>query len=166
MIYRRVGRSGLQTSVVSLGAWATVGERLGVPETVRMLDEAYGLGVNFFDNAEAYLDGRAEEVMGHALAQLEWPRETYLLSSKVYWGTGCDRPTAARGGRGAFSARAGRLAGPTVAVGRWWVFPSSLGFSPLSVWLSPSAPVRKSRTPVVREYPPPPSDSAQADARP
>jgi voltage-dependent potassium channel beta subunit len=94
MIYRRVGRSGLQTSVVSIGAWATVGERLGVAETVRMLDEAYGLGVNFFDNAEAYLDGRAEEVMGRALAQLKWPRETYLLSSKVYWGAGSDRPTA------------------------------------------------------------------------
>jgi voltage-dependent potassium channel beta subunit len=94
MIYRRVGRSGLQTSVVSLGAWATVGERLGVAESVRMLDQAYGLGVNFFDNAEAYLDGRAEEVMGRALAQLQWPRETYLLSSKVYWGTGSDRPTA------------------------------------------------------------------------
>jgi voltage-dependent potassium channel beta subunit len=94
MTYRRVGRSGLQTSVVSIGAWATVGERLGVPETVRMLDQAYGLGVNFFDNAETYLDGRAEEVMGRALAQLKWPRETYLLSSKVYWGTGSDRPTA------------------------------------------------------------------------
>lgn len=94
MTYRRVGRSGLQMSVVSIGAWATIGERLGVPETVRMLDQAYGLGINFFDNAETYLDGRAEEVMGRALAQLGWPRETYLLSSKVYWGTGSDRPTA------------------------------------------------------------------------
>lgn len=94
MAYRRLGRSGLQTSIVSVGAWATVGERLGVPETVRMLDQAYGLGVNFFDNAEAYLDGQAEEVMGRALARLDWPRETYLLSSKVYWGSGSDRPTA------------------------------------------------------------------------
>lgn len=94
MVYRRVGRSGLQTSVVSLGAWATIGERLGPTETVRMLDRAYGLGINFFDNAETYLDGRAEEVMGRALAQLDWPRETYLLSSKVYWGTGSASPTA------------------------------------------------------------------------
>ncbi|HET8814611.1 MAG TPA: aldo/keto reductase [Solirubrobacterales bacterium] len=94
MTYRRVGRSGLQTSVVSLGAWATIGERFGLSGTVRMLDQAYRLGVNFFDNAETYLDGRAEEVMGRALAQLKWPRETYLLSSKVYWGTGSTSPTA------------------------------------------------------------------------
>lgn len=94
MAYRRVGRSGLRTSVVSIGAWATIGERLGVPETARMLDQAYGLGVNFFDNAEAYLGGRAEETMGRALAQLGWPRETYLLSSKVHRGTGSSSPTA------------------------------------------------------------------------
>jgi voltage-dependent potassium channel beta subunit len=94
MTYRRVGRSGLRTSVVSIGAWATIGDRLGVAETVRMLDRAYSLGVNFFDNAETYLDGRAEEVMGSALAQLGWPRETYLLSSKVFWGTGSASPTA------------------------------------------------------------------------
>jgi voltage-dependent potassium channel beta subunit len=94
MTYRRVGRSGLQTSVVAIGAWATIGEQFGVPETVRLLDQAYGLGVNFFDNAETYLDGRAEEVMGRALAELKWPRETYLLSSKVYWGTGGTSPTA------------------------------------------------------------------------
>lgn len=94
MTYRRVGRSGLRTSVVSFGAWATIGERLGAAETARMLDLAYGLGVNFFDNAETYLDGRAEEVTGRALARLKWPRETYLLSSKVYWGTGSASPTA------------------------------------------------------------------------
>jgi len=94
MLYRRVGRSGLQTSAVSLGAWATIGERLDLRGTVRLLDEAYVLGVNFFDNAETYGDGRAEELMGRALVELGWPREEFLVSSKVYWGTGGKGPTA------------------------------------------------------------------------
>lgn len=94
MLYRRIGRSGLQASVISLGAWATIGERLDVAATARMMDAAYGLGINFFDNAETYLDGQAEEVMGRALAELKWPREAYLVSSKVYWGTGSSCPTA------------------------------------------------------------------------
>lgn len=94
MLYRRVGKSGLQTSVVSLGAWATIGEQLDLAESVRLMDEAYGLGINFFDNAETYADGRAEEAMGRALAELKWPRETFLVSSKVFYGTGGEGPTA------------------------------------------------------------------------
>src|ERR1700691_324664 len=94
MLYRRVGGSGLQVSAVSLGAWATIGERLDLAATTRMLEEAYDLGINFFDNAETYGNGAAEATMGRALAGLRWPRETYLVSSKVFWGTGSERPTA------------------------------------------------------------------------
>ncbi len=94
MLYRRLGQSGLQVSAISLGAWATIGERLDVRASARLLEAAYDLGVNFFDNAETYADGRGETVMGEALARLRWPRETFLVSSKVYWGAGSDRPTA------------------------------------------------------------------------
>ncbi len=94
MLYRRVGTSGLQVSVVSLGAWATIGELLDVRGSARLMGEAYTLGINFFDNAETYAGGAAEETMGRALATLGWPREDFLVSSKVYWGTGGDRPTA------------------------------------------------------------------------
>jgi voltage-dependent potassium channel beta subunit len=89
-----VGASGLQVSVVSLGAWATIGELLDVRASARLMEEARALGINFFDNAETYGDGAAEETMGRALAALRWPRESFLVSSKVYWGTGYDRPTA------------------------------------------------------------------------
>jgi voltage-dependent potassium channel beta subunit len=94
MVYRRLGRSGLQVSAISLGAWATIGEALGRRETARLLDGAYELGINFFDNAETYGNGDAERAMGRAIAKLKWPRETFLLSSKVFWGTGSKAPTA------------------------------------------------------------------------
>jgi voltage-dependent potassium channel beta subunit len=94
MIYRRLGTSGLQVSAVSLGAWATIGERLDTRASTRLLAAAFAAGINFFDNAETYGDGRAEETMGRALAQLRWPRGEFVVSSKVFWGTGSERPTA------------------------------------------------------------------------
>jgi voltage-dependent potassium channel beta subunit len=93
-LHRRLGASGLQVSAVSLGAWATIGECLDLQASTRLIEEAYNLGINFFDNAETYGNGAAEIMMGRALATLHWPRESFLLSSKVYWGTGSDRPTA------------------------------------------------------------------------
>lgn len=94
MLYRRLGRSGIQLSAISLGAWATVGESLDLAATTRLLAEAFEAGVNFFDNAETYGDGESELLVGRALKTLAWPRESYLVSSKVYWGTGGRGPTA------------------------------------------------------------------------
>jgi voltage-dependent potassium channel beta subunit len=92
MRYRRLGSSGLQVSALSLGTWATVGERLDDSDSVRLLDEAYQMGVNLFDTAETYADGATEEATGRALAKLAWPRETYLVSGKVFWGVHGRRP--------------------------------------------------------------------------
>lgn len=58
------------------------------------MDDAYTLGINFFDNAETYGGGVAEETMGRALATLNWPRDSFLVSSKVYWGARGAGPTA------------------------------------------------------------------------
>ena len=85
MKYRRMGRSGLKLSEVSLGAWLTFGEQIDEPTAADLLHRAYDLGVNFFDNADVYAAGRAEDVMGRAIRGL--PRTSLVLSSKVFWST-------------------------------------------------------------------------------
>jgi voltage-dependent potassium channel beta subunit len=94
LLYRRLGQTGLQLGVVSLGTWATVGESLDLGAATRLLARAHEAGVNFYDNAETYGNGEAERLMGRALRRLRWPRESYVISSKVYWGTGAGGPTA------------------------------------------------------------------------
>jgi voltage-dependent potassium channel beta subunit len=86
MEYRRLGRSGLQVSVLSFGSWVTFGTQLGVDTAAECLSAARDAGVNFFDNAESYADGESERVMGDAIAQLGWPRWSYVISTKLYWG--------------------------------------------------------------------------------
>jgi len=86
MRYRRLGRSGLKVSALSYGSWLTFAERIDAAGAEDCLKAAYEAGVNFFDNAEAYAEGRSEALMGEILAKLGWPRETYLVSSKVFWG--------------------------------------------------------------------------------
>lgn len=91
MEYRRMGKTGLKLSVLSLGSYATFGLKVGEQEAREMMALAYDHGVNFFDNAESYAAGESERVMGKALAQLGWSRDSYCVSSKVFWGG--DRPT-------------------------------------------------------------------------
>lgn len=91
MIYRRLGSSGLKVSALSYGAWVTFGQQIGDDTAQKCMTVAYDAGVNFFDNAEAYADGKAEETMGRILHQTQWRRDSYILSSKVFWGG--DRPT-------------------------------------------------------------------------
>jgi len=86
MQYRRLGRSGLQVSELSLGSWITYHNQVDTPAAREMLAAAMDAGVNFFDNAEAYALGRSEEVMGQAIKALKWPRLNYIVSSKFYWG--------------------------------------------------------------------------------
>jgi voltage-dependent potassium channel beta subunit len=85
MHYRRLGRSGLKVSEISFGAWVTFGDQIGDKEAHKLLHGAYEKGVNFFDNADVYANGKAEIVMGKAIKDL--PREALVLSSKVFWPT-------------------------------------------------------------------------------
>ena len=92
MPYRRLGKTGLKVSALSVGAWVTFGKQVENSVAKDILVAAYDAGVNFFDNAEAYADGRAEEVMGAILKQTGWRRSSYLVSSKVFFGAEGDRP--------------------------------------------------------------------------
>ncbi len=91
MDYRRLGKSGLKVSEFSFGAWVTFAKQVGEDDAASLMGYAYDNGVNFFDNAEGYEEGNAERVMGEALKQLNWPRDSYMVSSKVFWGG--SRPT-------------------------------------------------------------------------
>jgi voltage-dependent potassium channel beta subunit len=84
MTYRRLGHSGLKLSTFSLGSWVTYGAQVDESVAKDCVMHAFEAGVNFFDSAEVYAQGKAEEVLGRILSQL--PREQYVVSSKVFWG--------------------------------------------------------------------------------
>ena len=86
MEYRRLGNAGLKVSALSLGSWVTYGPQVNVDSAAAILKAAYDRGVNFFDNAEAYAAGKSEEIMGAALRKLALRRESYIVSSKYFWG--------------------------------------------------------------------------------
>ena len=86
MQYRRLGRSGLQVSELSLGSWVTYHNQVDVAAAREMLAAAFDAGVNFFDNAEAYAAGKSEVLMGEAIKALKWPRLNYIVSTKFFWG--------------------------------------------------------------------------------
>ncbi|HEY1040586.1 MAG TPA: aldo/keto reductase [Bacteroidia bacterium] len=86
MEYRRLGRSGLQVSALSFGSWVTFGSQVGDDTAEKCMKIAYDNGVNFFDNAETYANGKSEIVMGNILKKMNWDRSSFVVSSKVYWG--------------------------------------------------------------------------------
>ena len=85
MHYRRMGRSGLKISEISLGAWITFGNQVEKNAASDLIHAAYDQGINFFDNADMYAAGEAESIMGTAIKDL--PREALIISSKVFWPT-------------------------------------------------------------------------------
>ncbi len=97
MEYRNLGPSGLQVSALSFGAWVTFGQQIDDDTAADLMKTAYDGGVNFFDNAEVYANGRAEEVMGRAFKKHARPRDTWCVSSKVYWGPHADQSPTAQG---------------------------------------------------------------------
>jgi voltage-dependent potassium channel beta subunit len=86
MQYRRLGQAGIKVSALSYGSWLTFGSQQAVEQSVECMGAAYEAGVNFFDNAEVYAGGESEKVMGEALRELGWPRHSYLVSTKFFWG--------------------------------------------------------------------------------
>lgn len=86
MEYRRLGKSGLKVSVLSLGAWVTYGGQVGEEIAYQCMVAAYEAGVNFFDNAEAYAHGNAETVMGNIIRKTGWKRSDLVISTKIFWG--------------------------------------------------------------------------------
>lgn len=86
MQYKNLGRSGLRVSQLSYGAWVTFGNQLDVKEAKALLQACRDAGVNFFDNAEVYANGRAEEIMGQAIRDLGWRRSDVVISTKLFWG--------------------------------------------------------------------------------
>lgn len=90
MIHRRLGRSGLQVSALSLGSWVTYHNQVDTAGAREMLAAARDAGINFFDNAEQYAQGQSEVVMGEALKALAWPRLGYIVTTKFFWGLDAD----------------------------------------------------------------------------
>ena len=86
MQYRRLGPAGVKVSVLSFGSWVSFGPQLRDATAREVMAEAYDAGVNYFDNAEVYARGESETIMGEAIAALGWPRHTYLVSTKFFWG--------------------------------------------------------------------------------
>jgi voltage-dependent potassium channel beta subunit len=86
MEYRRMGNTGLKLSVLSLGSWVTFGDQVDVGLAADCLGAAREAGVNYFDNAESYAGGESERIMGQAIARLGWPRHSYVVSTKLFWG--------------------------------------------------------------------------------
>ncbi|GAB4140521.1 MAG: aldo/keto reductase [Bacteroidia bacterium] len=86
MIYRRLGKSGLQVSALSFGSWVTFGAQVNDTTAEECMKMAYDAGINFFDNAEVYASGKSEIVMGNILKKMGWDRTSYVISSKVFWG--------------------------------------------------------------------------------
>ena len=78
--------SGLKVSALSFGSWVTFVYQLDKSSASKCMDYAYNEGVNFFDNAEAYANGKSEKLMGKIIKKLKWTRDTYIVSSKVFWG--------------------------------------------------------------------------------
>ena len=86
MEYRRLGKSGLQVSVLSFGSWVTFHKQIEDGIADELMGIAYDEGINFFNNAEVYALGKSEEMMGRVLKKKNWDRTSYVLSSKAYFG--------------------------------------------------------------------------------
>ncbi|MCG8337877.1 MAG: aldo/keto reductase [Proteobacteria bacterium] len=97
MEYRRLGKSGLKVSALSFGSWVTFGNQVDVGKAEECLKTAYDKGVNFFDNAETYAAGQSETIMGKALKNLGFDRDSYSVSSKVYFGCRAEPKPTQRG---------------------------------------------------------------------
>ncbi len=86
MLYRNLGKSGLQISALSFGSWVSFHKQINDKRAEELMGIAYDQGINFFDNAEVYALGESEKMMGRVLHKKKWDRTSYILSSKVFFG--------------------------------------------------------------------------------
>ena len=86
MEYRRLGKSGLQVSVLSFGSWVSFSKQINDKTAEELMGIAYDNGINFFDNAEAYALGESEKIMGRVIKKKKWDRTSYIISSKAFFG--------------------------------------------------------------------------------
>jgi voltage-dependent potassium channel beta subunit len=86
MEYRRLGKSGLQLSVLSFGSWVSFQKQIQDKTADELMGIAYDNGINFFDNSEAYAGGESEKMMGRVLKMKNWDRTSFTVSSKVFFG--------------------------------------------------------------------------------
>ena len=86
MEYRHLGRSGLRVSALSFGSWVTFGDQYGTDTALACMQAAYDAGVNFFDNAEAYAEGKSETIMGEVINKTGWQRSDLVIATKIFWG--------------------------------------------------------------------------------
>jgi voltage-dependent potassium channel beta subunit len=93
MEYNNLGKTGLQISRLSLGSWLTFGKQIESSTAEKLMVLAYENGINFFDNAEIYSRGMSEIVMGEILKKQAWSRDSFIVSSKVFFGSGGQLPT-------------------------------------------------------------------------
>ncbi len=101
MEYRKMGKTGLELSVLSFGSWVTFHKQIDDGSSERLMSIAYEHGVNFFDNAEVYALGESEKMMGRVLRSKDWERSSYVVSSKVFFGSrgNANRPNQSGLGR-------------------------------------------------------------------
>ncbi len=92
MQYRRLGATGMKVSVLGFGSWVTFDNQLDNTLALECMQAAHDAGCNFFDNAEAYAGGRSEQIMGEVLRELGWPRWSYIVTTKLFWGINGDDP--------------------------------------------------------------------------
>jgi len=86
MEYRRLGKSGLQVSVLSFGSWISFSKQINDKTAEELMGIAYDNGINFFDNAEAYALGESEKMMGRVIKKKKWDRTSFTVSSKAFFG--------------------------------------------------------------------------------
>ncbi len=86
MEYRKLGFSGLKVSELSFGSWVTFGKQVDIEAACLSLKYCLDQGINFFDNAEVYANGRSEEIMAESFRKLGVHRNEYVLTTKFFWG--------------------------------------------------------------------------------
>lgn len=86
MQYRNLGRWGVKVSAVGLGSWLTYGGSVEEEAARACIERAYALGITFFDTANVYSRGRAEEIIGKAIR--DWRRDSIVLATKVFFPMG------------------------------------------------------------------------------